>query len=74
MILNIEPNFGVRTNRFGFTISWATNNSVVVDACTNLANRVWSPVRTNPLVGGWSYFSDPKWTNYSVRCYRLRSP
>jgi hypothetical protein len=73
-ILNFEPTFGVRTNRFGFTISWATNIPVVVEACTNCTNPVWQPVQTNTLTGGSCYFSDPKWTNYPVRCYRLRSP
>jgi hypothetical protein len=74
LILNFEPNFGVRTNRFDFTISWATNISVVVDACTNLANPDWSPLQTNTLTSGWCYFSDPQWTNYPGRFYRLRSP
>jgi hypothetical protein len=73
-ILNFEPNFGVRTNRFGFTISWATNISVVVEACTNFTNPVWQPVQTNTLTGGSSFFSDPQWTNYPSRFYRLRSP
>src|ERR1035437_4978053 len=73
-ILNFEPSFGVQTNRFGFTISWATNTSVVVQACTNLTNPVWQPVATNALSNGSSYFSDPKWTNYPGRFYRLRSP
>ena len=74
LILNYDPSFGVRTNRFGFTISWATNNPVVVEACTNLANPIWFPVKTNTLTGGWCYFSDPQWTNYPICCYRLRSP
>ena len=74
MILNFEPNFGMQTNRFGFTISWATNIPVVVEACTNLANPVWSPVATNTLTGGSSFFGDSQWTNYAGRFYRLRSP
>ncbi len=73
-ILNFEPSFGVQTNRFGFTISWATNISVVVEACTSFANPVWQPVQTNTLTGGSCYFSDPTWTNYPARFYRLRSP
>jgi len=73
-ILNFEPSFGVQTNRFGFTISWATNISVVVEACTNFANPVWQPVQTNTLTGGSCYFSDPTWTNCPARFYRLRSP
>ena len=74
LILNNGPSFGVQTNRFGFIISWATNVSVVVEVCTNLANPIWFPVGTNPLTGGSSYFSDPQWTNYPNRLYRIRSP
>jgi len=66
--------FGVRTNRFGFTITGPTNLVIVVEARTNLANHTWSPVGTNILTGGSSYFSDPQWTNYPARFYRLRSP
>jgi formylglycine-generating enzyme required for sulfatase activity len=73
VILNNGPNFGVQSNRFGFTISWATNISVVVESCTNLAHPVWSPLATNTLPGGSFYFSDPQWLNYSSRFYRLRS-
>jgi len=73
-ILNFEPGFGVQTNGFGFIISWATNASVVVEGCTNLATPFWSPVGTNTLVGGSSYFSDPQWTNYPARFYRVRWP
>ena len=47
---------------------------MVVEACRNLADPAWSPVGTNPLPGGSSYFSDPRWTNYTRRFYRLRSP
>jgi len=74
VILTTPPSFGVRTNRFGFIISWATNASVVVEACAGLANPTWSPVGTNTLVEGWSYFSDPQWTNRGSRFYRIRSP
>lgn len=73
-ILNFEPNFGIQTNQFGFTVSWATNIPVVVEACTDLANPVWFPVGTNMLTGGSSYFTDSQWTNYPSRFYRLRSP
>jgi hypothetical protein len=73
VILN-SPSLGVQTNGFGFIISWATNISIVVEACTNFASPVWQPVQTNTLTDGWCYFSDPDWTNYPVRFYRLRSP
>ena len=74
VIRTTTPSFGVQTNRFGFIISWTINASVVVEASTTLANPVWSPVSTNILTDGWSYFSDPKWTNYPARFYRIRSP
>jgi hypothetical protein len=72
--LILDNSFGVQANGFSFTISWATNVPVVVEACTDPANHTWQAVSTNILTGGWSYFSDPQWTNYPARFYRLRSP
>ena len=46
---------------------------VVVDATTNLANTNWLPLGTNTLTSGSAYFSDPQWTNYPTRFYRVRS-
>ena len=73
LILTIPPTFGLQNKGFGFIISWATNLPVVVEACTDLDNPAWSPVGTNTLTSGSSYFSDPAWTNYSSRFYRIRS-
>jgi hypothetical protein len=72
IILTRSPSFGVRTNAFGFIVSWATNTPVVVEACTNLAAPDWAPVSTNTLTDGWSYFSDADWTNHPSRIYRVR--
>lgn len=74
-----DENFGVRTNKFGFNITGSSNLVIVVEACTNIAYPVWCPLSTiklNTYVGtnGMSYFSDSRWTNYSGRFYRLRSP
>jgi hypothetical protein len=66
--------FGVRNSQFGFTITGSSNLVVVVEASTNLANATWYPLGTNTLVGGSSYFSDPDWTNYPGRFYRLTMP
>ena len=57
----------------------SSNLVIVVEACTNLANPGWTPIGTNTLntfigTNGTSYFSDPDWTNYPGRFYRLRSP
>ena len=62
-----------QSNKFGFNINWASGRTVVVEACTNLANPAWSPLQTNTLIGGSCYFSDPQWTNRPCRFYRLRS-
>ncbi|MEI7535123.1 MAG: leucine-rich repeat domain-containing protein [Verrucomicrobiae bacterium] len=66
--------FGVQSNQFCFNLTGSSNLVIVVEAATNLTNPVWSPVSTNTLTGGTSYFRDPQWTNYPGRFYRLRSP
>jgi hypothetical protein len=69
-----DGSFGVQNNQFGFNIAGSSGLVIVVEASTNLSNPVWTPISTNTLTGGTSYFSDPQWTNYSSRFYRLRSP
>jgi hypothetical protein len=64
---------GVRNQAFGFTVSWATNTSVVILTSTNLSNPAWIPIQTNALTGGTNYFSDAKWTNAPARYYRVKS-
>ena len=73
-VQTIGASFGVQTNQFGFTITGSSNLVVVVEACTNLVNPVWVPVGTTTLTGGSSSFSDPQWTNYPARFYRLGPP
>jgi hypothetical protein len=68
------PNFGMRTNQFGFNIVGNSNLVIVVEACANLASHIWSPQTTNTLTNGSAYFTDSQWTNYVRRYYRLRSP
>jgi hypothetical protein len=80
--LQVEPgeqNSGVRTNQFGtnqfgFTILGSSGLVIVVETCTNVANPTWYPLQTNTLSAASLYFSDPQWTNYPARFYRLRSP
>jgi probable HAF family extracellular repeat protein len=66
--------FGVGTNGFGFNITGTSNLVIVVEAAKNLAQPFWLPVGTITLTSGSSYFSDPAWTNYPRRFYRLRAP
>jgi hypothetical protein len=70
--LILSGSLGVQSNGFGFTVSWATNASVVVEAFTDLTNPKWTPVTTNALSSGVFYFSDPQWTKYPSRFYRVR--
>jgi hypothetical protein len=72
LILTSGPGPGVQNNRFALNISWASNTSVIVEASTNLVNPFWQPLQTNALVGGFFYFTDPNWTNYSGRFYRVQ--
>jgi len=69
-----NASFGVQTNQFGFNIIWASGQTVVVEACTDLAHPDWQPLQTNTLTSVTAYFNDSQWTNYPVRFYRLRSP
>ncbi|MEI6569501.1 MAG: hypothetical protein WCR20_22675, partial [Verrucomicrobiota bacterium] len=73
LIFSNAPRFGMQTNRFGFTISWATNVPVVVEASTSLSHPVWLPVSTNSLNSGSAYYSDPDWKSHPTRFYRVRS-
>lgn len=69
-----DVNFGAQTNGFGFYIEGATNSLVKIEACTNLVEGVWNPIITRQLTEGSVYFSDPSWTNYPFRIYRLSMP
>jgi hypothetical protein len=66
--------FGVRNNQFGFDITGTTNIPIVVEACTNLAQPVWVPLRSMTLTNGLVHFSDPTETNMAARFYRISAP
>ena len=61
-----------QTNLFGFNITGTSNMIIVVEACADLANPVWTPVATNILADGLYCFSDSQWRNYPARFYRMR--
>jgi hypothetical protein len=69
-----DGTFGVRTNRFGFTITGTTNIPILIEAATNLTASCWTPLQTCTLTNASIYFSDPDWTNHPIRFYRIRSP
>ena len=69
-----SANFGMRSDQFGFNIIGTANIPIVVEACTNLACPVWTPLQSLTLTNGWCCFSEPKQTNNPGRYYRIRSP
>ena len=72
-VTTTKANFGVRNNRFGFTITGTASIPIVVEASTNFGNA-WVPLQSVSITNGSFYFSDPQWTNFPGRFYRLRSP
>ena len=55
------------------------NGTITITGYTGPDGDVVIPERidglpVNTLTDGWSYYSDPEWTNSSARFYRLRSP
>jgi hypothetical protein len=69
-----DPSFGVRPNGFGFNIAGTADIPLVIEASTDLASRSWVTLQSCTLTNGSIYFSDPQWTNYPSRIYRIRSP
>jgi hypothetical protein len=67
----VRGSLGLQTNQFGFQASWAAGQTVVVEASVNMMK--WQPILTNILATRSAYFSDPQWTNYPSRFYRLLS-
>jgi len=72
-ILN-DGNFGVQSNAFGFDFTGISNQSAIVESCTNLSQPVWLPLQTNLLIGAPLYFSDPQFSQSPNAFYRIRSP
>jgi hypothetical protein len=71
----VQPgSLGLRTNQFGFNVTGSSNLVIVIEVSTNLANATWYPLQTNTLNGNPLYFSDPRWTNYGSRFYRMSWP
>ena len=64
----------VQSGQFGFAITGTPDIPIAVAACTDPANPNWLTLQTCTLTNGSIYFSDPDWTNYPARVYRIRSP
>jgi hypothetical protein len=61
---------GMKPGGFGFTGTRLTNQTIVVEASTNLVN--WQPIWTNTLPGASADFVDPEWLQHPSRFYRAR--
>jgi len=71
-IIASGTNFGFATNQFGFNISGAFGQTIVVDGSTNLVD--WTPLFTNTAGNNPFYFPDTASTNFPWRFYRARLP
>jgi hypothetical protein len=74
LILASAASFGLSNNQFEFSIAGTTNIPIVVEACSNLANSIWTPLTNITLTNGLFYFNEPLQTNAAGRFYRIRSP
>ena len=58
-----------------FTVTGTTNIPVMFEACTNLITPDWLSLQiTNILTAGSLNFTDPDYTNYPARFYRITGP
>ena len=62
---------GVKPGGYGFSLTGVVNQTIVVEASTNLA--YWQPLWTNTLSAVSTNFVDPEWLNFPHRYYRARS-
>jgi hypothetical protein len=46
----------------------------VIEASSDLFRQAWVTLQNCTLTNGSIYFSDPQWTNFARRFYRIRSP
>jgi hypothetical protein len=74
VIQTADSGFGVQSNQFGFNVTGPSNLVVVVEACANLSEPVWTPLQTVTLAGGQFHFSEPVQTNLPSRFYGLGFP
>ncbi len=81
VILTTGTQFGISDKGFGFTIAWATNASVVIEASSAVAAPAWVPLSTNTISfvpgssnpsNGQTHFTDSKSANVPNRFYRIR--
>jgi hypothetical protein len=68
-----DGSFGVQNNQFGFNVTGTAGIPIVVEACTNPACPVWTPLTNVTLTNGSFYFSEPAQAGGAGRYYRIGS-
>ena len=69
-ILTTDGNFGITNGAFGFNISGPSGSNVTIQASADLQS--WTPLQTNQLTNGLSYFSDSQPPSNARRFYRAQ--
>jgi hypothetical protein len=69
-----DGRFGVSNSQFGFNVTGTANIPVVVEACSNPANPVWTALTNVTPTNGQFYFSEAVQATNAGRFYRIRSP
>jgi hypothetical protein len=64
----------VQNGQFGFDLTGTTNIPVMVEVCDDLSAPLWTGLKSGILTGGFFHFTDPEWTNYQSRFYRISPP
>jgi hypothetical protein len=70
----VLTNLSLANGKVSFTLSGDSGQTVVVEACTNLAVPLWVPVQTNTLGGSPVSFNAPVQLQQPSRFFRLRTP
>lgn len=69
-----DSNFGVVSQSFGFVVAGTPDIPVLIERSNGDFVPPWNALQICTLTNGLIYFSDPQWTNYPYRYYRIRSP
>ncbi len=69
-----DGSFGIWSGRFGFNVAGTVDIPITIEASIDCSAGNWNALQTCTLTNGSVYFSDPLWTNYPSRFYRIRSP
>ena len=64
----------LRSGQFSFDITGTPDIPIVIEAATNLTNGDSAPLQSGLLSGGLLHSTDPSWTNFPARFYRIRWP